>query len=258
MTRGLEGKVAVVTGGSRGIGRAIAYRLAREGALVAVHYGRDRAAASEVVRVIEEGGGRAFAVQAEFGKPGAVATFYQGLDTMLRERTGSEAFDILVNNAGIAPPMELQATSESAFDELIAVNVKTPFFLVQKAVGRLRDGGRIINLSSGVSRLAYPEAVAYALTKGALDNFTLAMAWQLGPRGITVNSLAPGYVQTDMNPSLSDPEVRRDLARGIALGRVGQPDDIADVAAFLASSDGRWVTGTYVDATGGSLLGRRL
>jgi 3-oxoacyl-[acyl-carrier protein] reductase len=258
MTRGLEGKVAVVTGGSRGIGRAIACRLSREGALVVVHYGRDRAAANEVVRVIEGEGGRAFAVRAEFGTPGAVETFYEGLDTVLREHTGSASFDILVNNAGVAPLKGLEATNELMFDELVAVNVKTPFFLVQKALGRLRDGGRIINVSSGVARLAYPEAIAYALTKGALDNFTLAMAWQLGPRGITVNSLAPGYVQTDMNPSLSDPEVRSDVARGIALGRVGQPDDIADVAAFLASSDGRWVTGTYVDATGGSLLGRRL
>lgn len=173
----------------------------------------------------------------------------------LIRRTGRPEFDILVNNAGIGTSSPLEETSEEEFDRLMAVNVKAPFFLVRHAMDRLRDGGRIINVSSGVTRIAFPHIMAYNLTKGAINTFTLHLAQLLGPRGITVNAVLPGITDTDVNASwLRTPEGRQFAAEQSALGRVGEPADIADVAAFLASGDGRWVTGQLIDATGGSRL----
>lgn len=251
----LENKVALVTGASRGIGRAIALRLAQDGALVAVHYGRNADAANAVVQEIEVTGGAAFSVQAELGSLTNIDALYEALDTELNQRAGTNQFDILVNNAGIAIRATLQETTEAMFDELFAVNVKAPFFLIQQAISRLRNGGRIINVSSGVTRAAFPDVAAYSLTKGAINTLTLLLAKQLGARHITVNTLAPGLINTDMNADiLQDEAVQKFAASLSALGRVGQPSDVADAAAFLASSDSRWVTGQYLDVTGGSHL----
>lgn len=251
----LVGKVALVTGGSRGIGRGIALRLAEEGVLVAVHYGSRFAAAEEVVSTIEANGGQAFAVGASLNSIGGVEELIQSLDEQLNQRTGSNQFDILINNAGIGTSKTFEETTEDSFDEIFAVNVKAPFFLVQKSLSRLRDEGRIINISSGVTRIAYPHLMAYNLTKGAINTFTLHLAKLLGPRGITVNAVLPGIVDTDVNASwLHTPEGQKHAAEMSALGRVGEPSDIADVVAFLASFDGRWVTGQMLDATGGSHL----
>ncbi|MFD1957369.1 SDR family oxidoreductase [Paenibacillus thailandensis] len=254
-SRRLENRVAVVTGASRGIGRAIALRLAAEGALVAVHYGSRRDAADEAVRSIEAAGGSAFAIGAELDALDGVDRLLKGLDEELARRTGSNRFDILVNNAGIGTSSTFQETTEADFDRLFAVNVKAPFFLVQQSLDRLRDGGRIINVSSGVTRIAYPHIMAYNLTKGAVNTFTLHLAQLLGPRGITVNAVMPGIVDTDVNASwLHTPEGRKHAEEMSALGRVGEPSDIADIVAFAASPDGRWVTGQMLDATGGSHL----
>ncbi|MFF0627890.1 SDR family NAD(P)-dependent oxidoreductase [Streptomyces sp. NPDC004296] len=248
----LRGKVALVTGSSRGIGRGIAERLARDGALVAVHYGSNAAAAEETAATIAEAGGRAFIVGAELGVPGDVDTLVAGLEAGLRAR-GESTVDILVHNAGLnlmGRPIEVLTPEE--FDQMVAVNVKAPFFLTQRLLPLLRDGGRIINISSVSTRIASAHGIGYPLTKGALEVFSHTLAKYLGPRGITVNSVAVGFTRTDMTAEvLADPA---NLERNIgltALGRIGQVPDIADAVAFLASDDARWITGTKIDVTGG-------
>ncbi|GAB2859847.1 SDR family oxidoreductase [Actinoallomurus bryophytorum] len=252
----LDGRVALVTGGSRGIGRAIAQRLGRDGAVVAVAYARDRTAATEVVERIGENGGRAFAIRAELGGHGDAAALWAAFDALVGTHAPGDGVDIIVNNAGIGRSADLTTLTEEGFDEVFAVNVRAPFFIVKEGLKRLRDGGRIINISSGAARLAMPEAIAYGATKGALDTFTLNLAKLLGPRGITANSVAPGIVDTDVNAGWlrGNPGAQAHAASLAALGRVGQPADIADIVAFLASDDARWVTGRVIDATGGGGL----
>ncbi|MGW6916159.1 SDR family oxidoreductase [Kitasatospora sp. NPDC054939] len=250
----LAGRTALVTGGSRGIGRGIAERLGRDGALVAVHYGSNAGAAEETVGAIRAAGGRAFAVGAELGVPGDAEALWAAFDEGA-ERHGTRGLDILVNNAGIGMTGRIHEVADADFDRVFAVNAKAPFFVVQHGLPRLRDGGRIVNVSSGVTRVAFPTAVSYAMTKGALNTLTLTLAEELGPRGITVNAVSPGIVETDINPWLADPAARSRAAGYAALGRVGAPGDVADVVAFLASDDARWVTGQNLDASGGSNLG---
>jgi 3-oxoacyl-[acyl-carrier protein] reductase len=252
----LDGKTALVTGGSRGIGRAIAVRLASDGALVAVHYGQNEAAAKETVTLIEGAGGRAFPVRADLAAPDAAGTLWEGFDEGLRAVGAAPGLDILVNNAAIATSRDLASVTGEEFDRLFAVNVRAPLFLVQRGLGRLRDGGRIVNISSGVTRIALPDVIAYSMTKGALETFTLTLAKVLGERGITVNSVSPGYVDTDVNASWmrTDPVAKAEAAAYSVFGRVGEPGDIADVVAFVASPDARWVTGRTIDATGGTRL----
>ncbi|GIP25866.1 short-chain dehydrogenase [Paenibacillus sp. J23TS9] len=254
MTR-LKGKVALVTGASRGIGRAIATRLAQEGALVAVHYGTNRSAAEEVVQDIEQNGGTAFTIGTKLGSLESIQTFYKTLDDLLKERTGDTHFDILVNNAGIGLTTLIEDTTEEAYDEIMKINVKMPFFLIQQALPHLRDEGRIINLSSAVTRISLPIIPAYSMTKGAINTLTLTLSSQLGSRGITINAIQPGFVATDMNAAmLQDPASKKYGADFSIFGRWGQPEDVADIAAFLASSDSRWITGQLIDASGGSHL----
>ncbi|MEU6820867.1 SDR family oxidoreductase [Streptomyces atriruber] len=248
----LHGKVALVTGSSRGIGRGIAERLAGDGALVAVHCGSNEAAAEETVAAIAASGGRAFVVSAELGVPDDVDTLVGRLETGLGAH-GESMVDILVHNAGLnlmGRPIEVLTPDE--FDRMVAVNVKAPLFLTQRLLPRLRDGGRIINISSVSTRVASAHGIAYPLTKGALDVFSHTLAKHLGPCGITVNSVSVGYTHTDMTAGvLADPE---NLKRNIgltALGRIGRIADIADAVAFLASDDARWITGTKVDVSGG-------
>ncbi|MFH9421596.1 SDR family oxidoreductase [Streptomyces sp. NPDC017529] len=248
----LTGRTALVTGGSRGIGRAIAERLGRDGARVAVHYGRDEAAAKETVAAIEEAGGQAFAVRAELGVPGDAQTLWSAFDAQ------ADGLDILVNNAGTNTPIApLSDMTEEGFDRIFAINTKAPFFLTRLGLERLRDGGRIVNISTGLTRgHAMPELIAYSMSKGAIDVFTSTLAKDLGPRGITVNAVAPGVTDTDMNAGWlrSDDKAWQASADITALGRVGESRDIGDIVAFLASDDSRWITGQWIDATGGALL----
>lgn len=251
----LKEKVAVVTGASRGIGREIALRLARDGALVGVHYSSSEATATAVVREIEESGGSAFLLKADVSSVPQIKQMYDSLDAELTKRTGTAQFDILVNNSGVAPAATVDETTEETFDQVISVNLKGAFFVTQQALPRLRDGGRIINISSVVTRTPIPEVAVYCMSKGAINTFTLLLAGQLGKRGITVNTLAPGWTATDMNADvLADPEMRQQISSLTTLGRIGSVDDIASVAAFLASPDSGWVTGQYIEASGGFKL----
>ncbi len=248
----IKGKVAVVTGGSRGIGRAIALRLARDGALVCVNYRANAEAARDVVGEVEAAGGEAFALQADVGSVEELGRFFEGLDAELTARRGDHRFDILVNNAGSGAAGSITTATEADFDRVFATNVKGPFFATQRALPRLRDGGRVINVSSNLSRRPMPMALAYCMTKGAIDTFTEGLAGELGKRGITVNTLAPGLTATDMNAGLrEDGRFEALFASMTALGRVGAVEDIAKAASFLASDDSAWVTGQYLEASGG-------
>ncbi len=249
----LAGKTALVTGSSRGIGRATAERLAQDGALVAVHYNTDADAAGRVVAGIAEAGGKAFSVRAELGVPGDVDALFEALEAGLKEH-GATGLDILVNNAGVMGGVAPEEVTPEIFDRLVAVNAKAPFFIVQRMLGILQDGGRIINISSGLTRFANPQEVAYAMTKGAVEQLTLHFAKHLSGRGITVNSVAPG-ITNNGTPVFDIPEVVEQMAALSAFNRVGETRDIADVVAFLASDDARWITGGFIDASGGTLLG---
>ncbi|SMF78663.1 SDR family oxidoreductase [Streptomyces sp. Amel2xC10] len=250
----LTGKTALVTGASRGMGRATAERLAREGALVAVHYATGADAAAEVVERIEKDGGRGFAVQAELGAPGGVHDLFLGLEAALKERTGATELNILVNNAGVMGGVAPEDTTPEQFDRIFAVNAKAPFFIIQRALAIMPDGGRIVNISSGLTRFANPDEIAYAMSKGAVEMLALHFAKLLGPRGITINSVAPGITRNS-NPVFDVPEAVTAMAGLSTFNRVGEPEDIADVVAFLVSDDARWITGSFVDASGGTLLG---
>ncbi|WP_433331719.1 SDR family NAD(P)-dependent oxidoreductase [Spirillospora sp. CA-294931] len=248
----MNGKTALVTGGSRGLGRAIARRLAADGAEVCVHYSASRDAALDTVAAIEKDGGTAFAVRAEFGTEGDIAALMAGLE-------GRE-LDILVNNAACGNLETLTTGSienltPAQFDEVFAINVRAPFFLVQSVLPLLRDGGRIITISSAAARVAVPSQIGYAMTKGALEVMSRTLANALGRRGITVNTVAPGATDTGINDILHTPEVRDSLVAMTALGRIGTPEEVANAVAFLASDEARWITGNLIDATGGLHLG---
>jgi bifunctional oxygenase/reductase len=252
----LTNKTVLVTGSSRGIGRAIAQGLAARGALVAVHYASNADAARETVELIENDGGRAFAVQAELGVPGDVHELFLGLEHGLKERTGETTLHVLVNNAGVTTPdgVAPEDVTPEDFDRLFAVNARAPFFILQRALPLLPEGGRVINISSGLTRFANPGQVAYAMTKGAIEQLTLHFARHLAPRGITVNSVAPG-ITNNGGPVFDIPEAVEQMARLSAFNRVGDAVDVADVVTFLASGEARWITGAFIDATGGTLLG---
>lgn len=244
----LEGKTALVTGASRGIGKAIAMRLARDGAFVLCHYGQRREGAEATAAEIGESGGKAAVLGGDVRDSAEIGKLFAEVDRILAGRP----LDILVNNAGVGGGGSLNEVSEEYLDDLLATNVKGTFLVTQKGASRIPDGGRIINISSMVGLAAYPGTIAYALTKAAVNSFTRSLAADLGKRGITVNAVAPGATDTDFIAKLlENPELTRYYASQATLNRIGKPDDIAAVVAFLASDDGRWVTGQVLEASGG-------
>ncbi|MEE4464922.1 SDR family oxidoreductase [Azotobacter chroococcum] len=240
----MSGKTALVTGGSRSIGAAIARRLAADGAAVALTYSASPEKAAEVVQAIEAAGGRALAIAADAGDPAAVRAAVAAT---------VEAFgglDILVNNAGLGLGGAIEDIPFETYERMIAVNVTGVFVATQEAVRHMQAGGRIVHIGSSMTRYAaFPTASLYTLTKGAVAGFNRSLVRDLGPRGITVNTVHPGPTDTDMNPDGGP--VSRIVGPGIALGRYGQPDEIASVVAFLAGPQAAFVTGAEIVADGG-------
>ncbi|WP_103354453.1 SDR family NAD(P)-dependent oxidoreductase [Amycolatopsis sp. CA-128772] len=242
---------ALVTGASRGIGRAIARRLAADGAVVAVHHGGNDVAAKETVALIEAAGGRAFPVAARFGEAGAVDRLAEAVAAEF-----GDGLDVLVNNAGIGSHSTIGQLTEEELDRLLAINVKTPALLIRRLLPLLNDGGRIVTVGSMAGRIAVQSQIGYTISKAAVEALAPTLANELGHRGITVNTVAPGPIRTDMTePLLAIPEAAAGLTAMTALGRIGEPEDVADVVGFLAGPDGRWITGRTLDVSGGTFLG---
>lgn len=240
----LAGKVAVVTGGSRGIGAAIALRLAEEGATVAVNYNSNKSAADKVVKQIEELGSKAVALQ------GNVKSEEDSKKLFAEVTKEFGKIDILVNNAGVYETLFITDITEEHIDHVLGTNVKGVILATKEALKNFADGGRIINISSKAAEAAMPGFSVYSATKAALDTLTRTWAQELGRRKITVNAVAPGPVASDMFNTVPE-ELKAQFIEKTALGRVGEPEDIAAVVAFLASDDGRWVTGHTIAADGG-------
>jgi len=252
----LQNKTALVTGASRGIGRATASALAEAGAQVLVHYGRSLQEAESLVAAIQTKGGRANAISADLGTPNGAALLAKQVRSIVGDR-----LDVLVSNAGISKAAKIADYTIEDFDNLFATNVRSPFFLVQQLLPVLGEGSNIIVISSAVARtvvgkpgLENPSILAYASTKGALETLVRNWAAILGPRGIRVNAVAPGVIDTDMS-NFTKTEAGREVTLGMqALKRFGKPEDIADVVAFLASDGARWITGASIPVDGGSKL----
>jgi 3-oxoacyl-[acyl-carrier protein] reductase len=240
----LAEKVAVVTGGSRGIGAAIAKRLAADGAKVAITYANDTSAAAAVVAAIQRGGGTAIAIQADAADAGAVKAAVEKVVTTFGR------LDVLVNNAGTAIPKTFEETTLEEIDRVIDINFRGPLIATQAALKHLTSGGRIIMIGSAVGeRVAAPGLVAYAGTKGAVKMFTQALAREIGSRGITVNNVQPGPIDTELNPASGDWAIPQKAAT--ALNRYGHVDDIAAMVAFVAGSEGAYITGANLTVDGG-------
>lgn len=242
----INGKVAIVTGASNGIGRAIAERLAQDGAMVIVNYGKSADKAKAVVAGIESKGGNAVAIQADMSKMPDVHRLVR--ETV--QRFGR--LDILVNNAGMFIYKPLVEMTEEEFDSIFALNAKGPYFALQEAAKVLEEGGRIVNISTDGTHIGFAGATAYLGSKGALEQFTKGLAHELAPKGITVNTVSPGYTVTDMLPA--DPTFREMGTQASPFKRVGTPEDIADVVAFVVSEPARWLTGQNLHAGGGVVM----
>ena len=249
-------KIALVTGGSRGLGKNMALSLAKKGINVILTYNSKKDEALAVVAEIEKAGQKAEALQLSAGDTKSFDAFYGQVKTVLKETFSADKFDFLINNAGIGIYAPFADTTEEQFDELMNIHLKGVFFLTQKALPFINDGGRIINLSSGLARFSNPGYAAYASMKGGIETLTRYMAKELGARGIAVNVVAPGAIETDFGGGMvrDNKQVNDYVASVTALGRVGLPDDIGGVVAFLCTEDAKWVNAQRIEVSGGMNL----
>ncbi|MFI7386403.1 SDR family oxidoreductase [Streptomyces sp. NPDC049813] len=239
-------RTAVVTGGSRGIGRAIVERLCRDGVDVVFNYAASEDAAADVVRAVRADGGKVRAIRLDLGEPDAAERLMEAADAHLG------ALDILVNNAAMSfTPAPLAETDAEVFDRLMAGNTRSVFLTMRHAARHMRDGGRIVNISTLNTTRPVPGIAPYAASKGAIEQLTAVAARELGPRGITVNTVSPGATDTDLLRGTNPPEALDAVIGRTPLGRLGRPSDVADVVAFLTGPDGRWITGQNLRASGG-------
>lgn len=248
--------IALITGGSRGLGHSMALHLARQGVDVILTYRTEAAQAQAVVADIAALGRRALALQLDVGDGASFTAFAAHVQAQLHAQWQRERFDFLVNNAGMGIHASLMDTTQDQFDQLLRVHLKGPFFLSQTLLPLMQDGGRIVNLSSGLTRFALPGYAAYAAMKGAVEVLSRYMAKELGPRRIAVNTVAPGAIATDFGGGAvrDNAQLNGFVAAQTALGRVGQPDDIGALVASLLSSDSGWVNGQRIEASGGMFL----
>ena len=249
-------RIALITGGSRGLGRNAALKLAQAGVDVILTYHRNESEAHAAVRAIEALGRRAVALQLDVGDSRGFPAFAQRVKAALQQGWRRERFDYLVNNAGTGAHASFAETTEAQFDELFAVHLKGTFFLTQALLPLIADGGRILNTSSGLARFALPGYAAYAAMKGGIEVLTRYLAKELGPRGIAVNVVAPGAIETDFGGgAVRDvKDLNAFIASQTALGRVGLPDDIGGVIAALLGNDNRWINAQRIEASGGMFL----
>ncbi|CAB5104518.1 Oxidoreductase, short-chain dehydrogenase/reductase family [Olavius algarvensis associated proteobacterium Delta 3] len=252
----LNNKIALVTGGSRGLGKNTALRLAQNGSDVIVTYRKEKEAAEKIVSEITGMGKKAAALQLDVGDIGALDAFVADVSQAVSDKWNRNHIDILVNNAGIIAIEMIVETSEETFDRLMNIHLKGVYFLTQKLLPKMAEGGHIVNFSSGLARFSFPGYSAYACMKGAVEVFTRYLAKELGDRKITANVVAPGPVATDMNKDRfeSDPQMVEMLSSLTALDRVGQVDDIGGVVAFLCSDEAGWVNGQRIEVSGGMIL----
>lgn len=248
-----KNKIALVTGGSRGLGRNMAIAIAKKGIDVVLTYNTNKEEADKVVAEILSMGQQAAAFQLDTSTVGGFDSFFQQVSEHLKEKTGSTHFDFLINNAGTALYSLFADTTEEQFDAVMNIHYKGVFFFTQKALPFLNDGGRIINLSSGLARFAYPGSSAYGSMKGAVEVLSRYLAKELGARGIAVNVVAPGAIETDFGGGRvrDNKEINEQIAGQTALGRVGLPDDIGGVVAFLCTEDAKWINGQRIEVAGG-------
>jgi NAD(P)-dependent dehydrogenase (short-subunit alcohol dehydrogenase family) len=246
-------KIALVTGGSRGLGKDMALQLARKGVDVMITYRSNEAEAGKLVREIEDGGGRAAALQLDMSDPLSPGAFVNQVQSVLTTRWNVSSFDFLVNNAGMGATVPFTEVTETLFDEFLNVHFRGVYFLTQKLVPFINEGGRIINISSGTTRFANPGYSVYASMKGAIEVFTKYLAKELGARGIRANVVAPGPIETDFNAGAirNNPQMKERLSSLSPLGRVGHADDIGGVVAFLCSEEAGWINGQRIEVSGG-------
>lgn len=249
-------KINLITGGSRGLGRSMALNLADKGQDSIITYNSNKAAAEDVVKAIKAKGRKAVALALDVTRPASFDDFVVEVKQVLATKWQRDTFDHLINNGGTGVGVSIAETSEDQFDEMMNVHVKGPYFLTQKLLPLIADGGRIINVSSGLARFSFPDRAPYAIMKGAIEVFTRYLAKELGARRITANTLAPGAIATDFGGgSVRDnPHVREMIAGATSLGRVGEADDIGALAAAMLSDDFRWVNGQRIEAAGGFML----
>jgi NAD(P)-dependent dehydrogenase (short-subunit alcohol dehydrogenase family) len=251
----IENKIAIITGGSRGLGRNTAIHVARRGADVIFTYRSNHRGAENLIKEIEAMGRKTAAFRLDTGD----IRLFDGFVVAVRETLkdwGRDRFDFPVNNAGNSLHRAFEETTEAEFDEIVNVHFKGLYFLTQKLLPSITDGGRIVNISSGLARFALPGSSAYGAAKGAVEELSRYLAKELGPRGITVNVVAPGAIQTDFSGGMvrDDPEVNKRVAEMTALGRAGVPDDIGPMIASLLSDENRWVNGQRIEVSGGMAL----